>query len=407
MIRPLTALSLFVTERCNLRCDYCFLDHGSDRQISWQTAQRAVEFLIEQSGDQKHLRLSFWGGEPLLAGQLLRQVADYATTRAENTGKRIHYSIPTNCTTLSEDALALIRAHDMRISLSIDGTSTSQSLRKTINGDSSYFTVLVNLERIQKSGMNHLVRVRKTITPKTVANLHRDVMFFVDHGLRQITFSPAMEIEWSQGHLEAFEEQQLLIADRWIRSLTADEPFTIELWDQMLVGRVLGKPAPLFCGAGISMLAADTEGRLFPCHRFVFYDSLNHVHRLGDVYSGIDENSLYRLYNAIDQESLNRRTAECPTCQYVQSCRLFCPAINYRLTGDALKNDARLCRFEMICERVVDHILSNLQVEAKLKRYLRQRQAAEHPYRMGQQRIDTLTDTAQRSLAQIRRKTAD
>ena len=161
MIRPLRTFSLFVTENCNLDCDYCFFDKRDKKEISVDTAQRAVDFFLEQSKYENKMHLSFWGGEPQLSQRLIKRLVDYTTRKAQMAGKTIHYSMPTNCTAFNEDALDFIKSRNISLSLSIDGTRTSQSLRRTVKGHSSYHTVKENLKLIEMMGVSHLASVRK------------------------------------------------------------------------------------------------------------------------------------------------------------------------------------------------------------------------------------------------------
>jgi uncharacterized protein len=400
-------MSLFVTDQCNLRCSYCFSAGASSREIDWNTARRAVDFLFENSSGVRKLHLSFWGGEPLLAWPLVRRIVQYARKKTQEARKKIDFSIPTNLTILTPEMLEFIANHHIHLSLSIDGTAESQSLRKTPSGASSYDSVSKNLDLLQNSGMGSFVSVRKTVVPSTAENLYRDVAFFLEHGLREITFSPVMETEWNQRNLAVFEEQQRRIADRWIHSLMTEAPFSIKLWDQMLHQRLSSRREARYCGAGISMLAVDTAGRLYPCHRFVRYDDGEGSQLLGDVDSGIDINSPFQLYAGIDTESRNSRTAGCSSCKYIQTCLLFCPAVNFKLTGNPLTNDPRLCGFEMICERIVDTLVEGTRDIDRLKSYLLKKQLWGHFLPKGQPYIDKLTDAAERHLAEIQRDLPD
>ena len=155
------------------------------------------------------------------------------------------------------------------------------------------------------------------------------------------------------------------------------------------------------------MLAVDTAGRLYPCHRFVGYDDGEGSQHLGDVDSGIDMNSPFQLYAGIDMESRNGRTARCSCCKHIQTCLLFCPAVNFKLTGNPLTNDPRLCRFEVICERVVDTLVEGTRDIDRLKSYLSKKQLWGHFLPSGQRYIDKLTDAAERHLAGIQRDLPD
>jgi uncharacterized protein len=264
-----------------------------------------------------------------------------------------------------------------------------------------------NLELLRNTGMVGSASVRKTVAPATVENLYADIVFFLEHGLRKITFSPVMETEWNRRNLAVFEEQQRRIAHRWIHSVVTDTPFSIKLWDQMLHQRISIQREVPYCGAGISMLAVDTAGRLYPCPRFVRYDDGQGSQQLGDVDTGIDNNSPFQLYAGIDQESRNSRTARCSSCKYTETCLLFCPAVNFKLTGNPLTNAPRLCRFEMICERVLDTIVEGIRDFGKLKSYLAEMQSRGDLLPLGQSCIDKLTDAAERHLTEIQRDLPD
>ena len=401
MSHPLRALSLFVTEACNLDCSYCFSGKRNRGEIAFHTARKAVDFLLEQSENEKSLDLTFFGGEPLLSLGLLDRLVEYTNREARRAGKTVRYSMPTNCTLFDRNTLSFILNRNIFLSLSIDGARRSQSLRRTGDGRSSFPVVRKNIERIKSEGMHELVKVRKTVTPQSAGDLYEDILYFLGHGLRNITFSPVMEVQWPEPQLELFEQQQMRVAEHWVRCLDAAEPFSIQLWDEMLAERVFGKRPDFFCQAGVSMLAVDITGRLFPCHRFVYYDQPYAHHCLGDVFAGLSSDSLNTTYTGVTRDVLMNRTKSCATCIYSDRCRLYCPAVNYKLTGDTMRNPPWLCRFQVMCERVADFILESVQDETKLTAYLR---SSSWTGRIDGPWIEEITNKAQDTLKAITTK---
>ncbi len=330
----LLTLSVFVTERCNLRCGYCYVPHDGTDDLDFETGCRAVDFLLGRCGQAPDVHLSFWGGEPLLCFALIQRLVEYGNHAARQRSRIIHYSLPTNCTLLTPEILEFAKANGIYLSLSIDGGPSSQCRRRRPDGTSSFAAVEEGLRLLAEAGMKDLVGVRKTVTPDSAAALSADIAFFLHHGLKRIAFSPTMEEPWPDEKLAVFEEQQLQVAERWLESLGTEAEFSIRAWDEMLLraGRSEARRAP--CGAGASSLAVDIRGNLYPCHRFVAYDRRLRAQRLGDLWQGIAQGPLAALYRSLGPGAAANRTDPCRTCTSFERCLLFCPAVNYRLTGD-------------------------------------------------------------------------
>ena len=104
---PIRKVELFLTEDCNLLCDYCFVaTKKAGRQMFWEVARKAIDFLLTQSRDAPDIDITFFGGEPLLELSLMRRIAEYVERRARPLGKEVHYAVTTNGTLMSEEILA-------------------------------------------------------------------------------------------------------------------------------------------------------------------------------------------------------------------------------------------------------------------------------------------------------------
>lgn len=147
-------LTLQVTQQCNLRCDYCAYSGIYDRnrihsklRMSFETAKKAIDFFLERSVERLDIFVSFYGGEPLLEFELIKQCVEYINNQAE--GKRINYIMITNGTLLSDKVVDYLVENNFALSVSLDGSKEHDVNRKFVNGEGSFDTIINNIKRIQ------------------------------------------------------------------------------------------------------------------------------------------------------------------------------------------------------------------------------------------------------------------
>lgn len=122
LLPPVTKVELFLTEACNLRCDYCFVaTKKAYKRMSLETAEKAIDLLMRESRDEKEVHITLFGGEPLLAFPLMKHVAEYAQQRVKELGKKVWFACTTNATLLTEEHVYFARQHGFLYLLSIDG----------------------------------------------------------------------------------------------------------------------------------------------------------------------------------------------------------------------------------------------------------------------------------------------
>ncbi|MBD3316413.1 MAG: 4Fe-4S cluster-binding domain-containing protein [Chitinivibrionales bacterium] len=355
-------LALFLTECCNLRCDYCYASSMNNKRTTPETAYAAVDFLFENAPESTNLHISFWGGEPLLEFALMKELVNYSRSKAESNRRKITFSFPTNATLLNEEILDFTKRNGVSFSLSIDGTLESQAARKTAGGENSYYLVGRSLDLVKAMMGPNLPPIRKTIEPETVGNLAADVRYFLDGGFSNITFSPVLEKAWTEERMEELRRQQICVADLFMAHLLAGQPFHVHLWDEMLAmehfarNGILELNGSFPCGAGCYMCAVDVEGDIYPCHRFVLYDKGKRKCMLGSVKAGLRGERVLAPYRSIDNTVLRNRTTKCKSCAVRRKCLMLCPATNLALTGDIFTNPTSVCRFRMQMEEILAYI---------------------------------------------------
>ncbi len=149
---PIESISLFVTQECNLRCIYCYGNggsYGSGGVMTQRTARKAVDWLIEQSGKVKELRINFFGGEPLLNFPLVQDVLEYALERGRACGKQFEFDITTNGSLLDDEKIAFFKEHDIVPMVSIDGPKELQDRQRPFkNGKGSYDVIAPRIRNL-------------------------------------------------------------------------------------------------------------------------------------------------------------------------------------------------------------------------------------------------------------------
>jgi uncharacterized protein len=338
---------MLLTEQCNLRCTYCYIDKNPKR-MSQQTADQTVDFLFAHAGNEKQVVICFFGGEPLLAPDLIERVASQAKQRASQAHKIARFSITSNATLLTEKSVELLQRHQIKLTVSLDGLPEEHDRhRKLVNGEGSFQLFQRNLERLVSLSPN----IRLTVTPGTAPSLQKSVEWLIDRGLDQINFSPVYEAGWDDEKLSAYYDaldrvyRYQIDSLRQKRSFRLGNLFTLEDEMTSVMGREFG------CGAARRMVAIDAQGYLYPCHRFVGYFRNGTAQRIGHVGSGFDADrreyyieSCHRpshkgCGNGLFDEQVAPEDKKCTSCSLSPGCGSSCMAVNEHMTGDPRKPD--------------------------------------------------------------------
>ena len=329
------ALCLHVAHSCNLRCDYCFAGqgnyHGSAALMSIETACRAIDFLVENSGTKHNLEVDFFGGEPLLAWETVKQTVKYARSLEAVHNKNFRFTLTTNGVLLDDEVTDFCNAEMDNVVLSLDGRrEVHDSRRKNPAGGGSYDLIVPKFKRFAERREGGYY-VRGTYTAQN-CDFTRDILHIADLGFSELAMEPAVTapddpLGLTEAHLpRLYEQYELLAAEMAARGTGADgvgEPFTfyhytLDLEDGPCVyKRVAG------CGSGTEYFAVTPEGELYPCHQLVGEREFI----AGDIENGVREGFEFRRL------AINER-AECRDCWAKLYCSGGCAANAYHASGD-------------------------------------------------------------------------
>jgi uncharacterized protein len=355
------ALCLHICHDCNLRCRYCFADEGayhSAREfMSEETAKKAIDFLIANSGNRKILEVDFFGGEPLMCLQTIKNVVAYARGEAEKAGKKFLFTTTTNALLLDDDAIDFFNREMENVVLSLDGRKeVHDAIRKTKNGKGSFDLVIENIKKFVRSRGGKSYYVRGTFTAKNL-DFSKDVIFLAESGFDSISMEPVVtdidDLEIKSEHIPTVLKEYENLCDKYLEKFDNGEGFNFFHFNVDLDGGVCLQKKVSACGAGNEYFSVTPNGDIYPCHQFA--GDKNFL--MGNVYDGkLDKNIREKFAN-----SCLFTREECGDCFAKFICSGGCSANNYHFEGDINKP------YKVTCEMMKKRIECGMHVLAHKK----------------------------------------
>lgn len=359
---PIKSMCLNVAHDCNLRCEYCFAkkgDFGGKRELMTpETAKKAIDFLIANSGNRENLEMDFFGGEPLMAWDTVVSAVDYARSIEKRHGKNFRFTITTNGVLLDDEKIDYINREMSNVVLSLDGRrEVTDRIRTAPNGKSVFDLIVPKFQRlVEKRGKDKDYYVRATFT-KYNLDFANDVLALRELGFDQLSAEPVaadpkMPYALSESDLPAiFAEYDRLceiMAKRTENKFNFFH-FMIDL-DQgpCAVKRLRG------CGCGNDYVAVTPNGDIYPCHQFVGIESW----KMGSIIDGTFNDDIKTYFSKTHIYSKKG----CRDCWARFYCSGGCNANSFIYEGDCRTPNKLACelqrkRLECAIALVVDNSL--------------------------------------------------
>jgi len=328
------ALCLHVAHSCNLNCEYCFASQGKysgERALmSFETGKRALDFLIEHSGSRRNLEVDFFGGEPLMNWQVVKDLVKYARSVEKQHNKNFRFTLTTNGMLIDDEVIEFSNREMSNVVLSLDGRrEIHDRYRVDYEGRGSWDRIVPKFQEFVKRRGDKNYYIRGTFTHANPDFL-KDIETMLDLGFTELSMEPVVAAENDPASLtkedisvvkEQYEKLALLMLDREKEG----RPFTfyhymIDLKDGPCVyKRISG------CGSGTEYMAVTPWGDLYPCHQFVGDEKF----RLGDVWNGVNNVEMTDEFRACNVYSRQ----ECRECWARLYCSGGCAANAYHASG--------------------------------------------------------------------------
>jgi uncharacterized protein len=338
------ALCLHVSHDCNLRCKYCFAstgDFGTGCRMTMdvETAKRAIDWVIAKSGKRRNIEVDFFGGEPLMALDTVKQTVEYARSLEQKYDKCFRFTITTNGVLLDDETIDYINREMSNVVLSLDGRpAVNDELRPTVNGKGSYEIIVPKFQKLVSGRGTKDYYVRGTFTRNNL-DFAQDVLHMGDLGFRHVSVEPA------SGPLDdpfAIKAEDLAVVEAEYEKLAKELMerkdinffhFNVDLAQgPCVIKRLRG------CGAGCEYVAITPDGDIYPCHQFVGKEE----YRLGNLF---DDSFRMDLSGVFANQNIYTRPA-CRECWARFYCSGGCSASNLLVNGDISKSNEVACEME-------------------------------------------------------------
>lgn len=328
------ALCLHVAHTCNLNCSYCFASqgkyHGESAVMSLETGKRAIDFLIENSGNRRNLEVDFFGGEPLMNWDVCKELVKYAREIEKKHNKNFRFTLTTNGVLVDDEVIDFCNREMDNVVLSLDGRKeVHDRFRVTHNNKGSYDLVVPKFQEFAKRRGDKSYYMRGTFTHYNT-DFTNDILHMADLGFTELSMEPVVcdpssPSALTQEDLPILFEQYETLAKEMLKRKKEGRPFTfyhymIDLKNgPCIYKRISG------CGSGTEYMAVTPTGELYPCHQFVG----DKKYLLGNIYDGVTNTEIqneFKLCNAYARK-------DCEDCWAKLYCSGGCAANSYHATG--------------------------------------------------------------------------
>ena len=328
------ALCLHIAHTCNLNCSYCFASqgkyHGERAVMSFEVGKQALDFLVAHSGSRHNLEVDFFGGEPLMNFQVVKDLVAYARSIEQEKNKHFRFTLTTNGLLIDDDVIDFANRECSNVVLSLDGRKEIHDrFRVDYAGNGSWERIVPKFQKLvaARGGKNYYMRGTFTHANPDFLN---DIKVMLDLGFRELSMEPVV---CPAGDPSALTEEDLPVvmsqyeqlAELMISERNAGRPFTFYHYMIDLKGGPCIYKRISGCGSGTEYMAVTPWGDLYPCHQFVGEESF----RLGDIWKGIDNPAVQEDFMACN---VYAREA-CKDCWARLYCSGGCAANAYHATG--------------------------------------------------------------------------
>ena len=332
--RVIKALCLHVAHTCNLNCSYCFASqgkyHGDRALMSFEVGKRALDFLVENSGTRHNLEVDFFGGEPLMNFDVVKQLVAYARSIEKEKGKNFRFTLTTNGVLLTDEVTDFLNAEMHNVVLSLDGRrEVHDRFRRDLQGRGSYDRIVPNFRRFVERRGDRGYYMRGTFTHENT-DFTNDILHMADLGFTELSMEPVVcppgdPYALTEDDLPVLCGQYEKLADEMLRRRREGRPFTFYHYildlknGPCIYKRITG------CGSGTEYMAVTPWGELFPCHQFVGDEKYS----FGNIWDGVTNTAVqdeFRRCNAYARP-------ECRDCWARLYCSGGCAANAYHATG--------------------------------------------------------------------------
>ncbi|MBE5766126.1 MAG: thioether cross-link-forming SCIFF peptide maturase [Clostridiales bacterium] len=328
------ALCMHVAHICNLNCAYCFASqgkyHGDRAVMSFEVGKQALDFLIQNSGTRRNLEVDFFGGEPLMNFDVVKQLVAYARSIEKEYNKNFRFTLTTNGMLIDDDVIEFANKEMSNVVLSLDGRKEIHDrYRVDYAGNGSWEKIVPKFQKMVEAREGKNYYMRGTFTHANPDFL-KDIEKMLELGFSELSMEPVVcasgdPSELTQEDMPIIMEQYEKLAELMLKRDKEGKPFTFYHYMIDLTGGPCIYKRISGCGSGTEYMAVTPWGDLYPCHQFVGEEKF----KLGDIWTGVTNHEIQNEFAACNVYA----RPECHDCWAKLYCSGGCAANAYHATG--------------------------------------------------------------------------
>ncbi|MBI5498026.1 MAG: radical SAM protein [Deltaproteobacteria bacterium] len=353
-------VTLFLDHACNLRCTYCYNGEKFSRRMSSDVMRRAINLVLAQPAHPAlRTQVSFFGGEPLLAMDLVDEAVTYARARAAAVGRRVVFHLVTNGTLMGPETVERLVTAQVQVAVSLDGCAAAHNAtRRYANGRPSHADVAAHVRGLAQRVAPGGFKVMSVVDPANVGHLGSVLDAALELGCLDVGINVNHAAAWDDDARAAYARGLRELGDRYVAACRRGIRFKLALLDSKIITHLRGGFSPEErCDFGCEELAVAPSGRLYPCDRLVGMDDRDEL-VIGDVWRGVD----VARRDALVEEK-NAEPEDCRACALAPRCAHWCGCVNHAMTGRVGEVSGLFCWFEQCAIDEADRCAAVLHAE--------------------------------------------
>ncbi len=338
---------IHLTEKCNLNCTYCY-ENKKNKEVSFESIKNLIDYEISRK--QANSIIVFYGGEPLLQKDMIRDTIDYINTKKSKTN--FYYGITTNGTLLDEDFIKYMKNNKfIYVAYSIDGMEETQNLnRKTADGKGTFDIVEKNAKKLLELYDGAISM--SVITRNNLSQLYKNVEYLIEIGFKSINLLFDYTQDWQDEDLDEIRKQFNKIAEIYADKILKEDDIEIPLIDDKIKTYIKSEyDCNKDCKLGMKNINVGTDGNFYPCMQFVN----NKDFIIGNCKDGINIKARANLI-----KNSNKENEICLNCSIRKRCKHTCACRNYVITNNVNELSPIICETEKILIEVSDKMAEKL-----------------------------------------------
>lgn len=338
-----------LTNACNMNCKYCYVNHETVKNMSIETAKKAVD--LASKAKDTPTGIVFFGGEPLLCKNLIYEIIEYSRWKERKENCNFYFKITTNGLLLDEAFIETSLKENIFIALSHDGVIEAHDRHRIDIHSKGTFSLLSDKTDLLLTNRPYSP-VMMVVNPDTIMYYYNSVIYLYEKGFRYIICSLNYEANWTEKEMKELKKQYEKLAEFYLDKTRKEEKFYLSPFEVKISSYINGNNyCHERCELGKKQISISTVGLLYPCVQFVGEEQ----YTIGYVDTGVDKAAQKKLYQLNEDEK-----ESCKNCALRKRCNHYCGCMNKQATGSINKVSPVQCNHERILIPIADKLAEKL-----------------------------------------------